>query len=215
MSWLSDFLHPANAYNAAQNQSNQYYNQAQGGLQPYSDMGQNAGGALQKMLEQLSDPQKLQGEWLKNYEQSPYAQQLQGQAQSSGMDAASQMGLMGSSSALNNIQQQSGNIMQKDRNDYLQNLMQQYNQGLGLGENLYGQGANAAGQMGQNAMTQGGNMANLEYGKRQAGPEMLGGLGKGAIQMLMQYLTGGMGEGGFGRGMWSPKTPSGVTNNYY
>jgi len=193
MSWFSEFFHPGNAYKNAANTSQQYYNQAQQGLQPYNQNGQQAGGDLMSMLQQLMNPEELQNKWASGYEESPYAKQLQNQAQSSGLDAASQMGLMGSNAALSNIEGQGANIMQGDRQNYMNDLMTKLQAGMGLGENIYGQGASAAGQMGQNAMTQGSNMANLKFNQENAGPAMLGKMGSGALQMLMQYLTAGMG----------------------
>jgi hypothetical protein len=190
MSWLSELLHPGNAYKKAGDVSNQFYNQSQNQLTPYNQMGQQAGGDLQSMLQKLMDPKAFQSELMQGYEQSPYAQQMLKQNQSSGLDAASQMGLMGSSGALNNIQQGAGNIMNQDRNQYLQNLLDMYGQGTGIAQGLYGQGASSAGQQSQNAMNQGNTMSALNFGGHQAGSNMLSNLGSGALQMMMNYLTG-------------------------
>lgn len=208
MSWLSQLFNPGGAYKDAANTSSDYYNQAQQGLQPYNQNGQQAGTDLQSLYQKLMNPQGLMDEWNKGYETSAGAKQLMGQATTSGMDAASQMGLMGSSSALNNVQTGATNIMNQDRENYLKNLMGMTTEGANIGQNMYGTGANAAGQMGTNAMNQGDTQATLKMKGAQAGPEMLGGMGKGALSLLMQYLTGGMGQGGGGRGMWQP------TNNY-
>lgn len=202
MSWLDDLFNPGKKYSAAQDQMSNYFNQAQSGLQPYNQMGQQAGGNLQEMMQKFMNPGELQNEWSQGYETSPYAQQLMGQAKESGLDAASSMGLMGSSAALNNIQNQSGNIMQSDRQNYMNDLMQKYMQGMGIGQNMYNQGGNAANQMGQNAMNMGQNMGGLEYGKQGAGSDylmrMLGGLGG----FGKNWLTGGFGTGDYGRGMF-------------
>lgn len=173
MSWLSEFLHPGNAYDKARQAEEQYYQEAQGYRQPYMEQGQKAGGTLQEMLNKLSNPQELQNEWIKGYETSPYAKQLQEQAQTGGLDAASAMGLGGSSAALSNIQKGSSDIMQKDRDNYLNNIMQKYLAGMGLGESLYGTGANMAGQAAQGAQSMGQDVAGLEYGKNASGRNML------------------------------------------
>jgi len=209
MGFFDDMFNPGKKYQQAGDVMNQYYNQAQGGLKPYDQMGQQAGNYLQDMMNKFMNPGELESEWSKGYETSPYAQQMMGQAKESGMDAASQMGLMGSSAALNNIQNQAGNIMQQDRQHYMDDLMQKYMQGMGIGQNMYGQGASVASQMGQNAMNMGQNMGGLEYGKHAAGPnflmQMLGGLGG----IGKNWLTGGFGQGSYGRGMFQPN------NNYY
>jgi hypothetical protein len=125
------------------------------------------------------------------------------------MDAASQMGLLGSSSALSNIQQGAGNIVEKDRNDYLQKMMDMYNQAGGLAGGMYQVGAGAAGQQSTNAMNQGENSAANAFGQYNAGPNMLGQIGKGVGQLATDWLTGGFGTGaaglaGLGRGMFAP-----------
>lgn len=207
MSWLSNLLNPGGGYKQAEQQSKQYYDQAQSGLSPYNQTGQEAGGDIMSMLQKLMNPEQLQNEWSKGYETSPYAQQMMEQAKTSGLDAASSMGLMGSSGALQNIQSGASNIMQGDRQNYLNDLMQKYQAGLNTGQSMYGTGAGAASQMGQNAMNQGNNMANLAFGKYNAGPSMMGKGAGGLLSMLQEYLTGGMGQGDFGRGSWAPKNP--------
>jgi len=148
---------------AAQKKEQQGYDQSQGYLQPYNQNGQDQYGRLNDAAGKLSDPAALQDEWSKSYKNSDYAKQLLSQNQSSGMDAASAMGLSGSSAALGNIQQGAGNIVAQDRQQYMNDLMDKYMKGIGLGQNLYGVGANAAGQQSGQAQTHGENQANLEY----------------------------------------------------
>ena len=187
MSWLSNLFNPGGGYNKAEQQLGDYYNQGQQKLDPYNQNGMESGNQLMEFLKKLSNPGELQNEWSQGYETSPYAQQAMGQAKESGLDAASSMGLMGSSSALNNIQNQSSNIMQKDRQQYMDDLMQKYMSGIGLGENMYGAGANAANQQSQNANKFGENMAGLEFGKYNAGPNMITG-GIGAIMKFIESM---------------------------
>jgi hypothetical protein len=193
MGWFDDFLHPERAYQKAQDTSSQYFDQAQAGLNPYNQMGQQAGGSLQEMMQKFMNPGQLENEWSQGYEMSPYAQQQMGLSKQSGLDAASSMGLMGSSAAVNNIQNQAGNIMQQDREKYMKDLMEKYMAGMGIGQNMYNQGGSAAGQMSQNAMNQGNNMAGMEYNKNAAGANMFGDmLGKGA-SMFGSVFGGPMG----------------------
>src|SRR5690242_21870541 len=104
-------FNPGAAYGDAADELKKYYGQAMQGEQqaqqqfsPYINRGNEAGGSLMDFLNQLSNPQALESQWTSGYETSPYAQQLLSKNQSSGMDAASQMGLLGSSTALQNIQ---------------------------------------------------------------------------------------------------------------
>ena len=211
MSWLSQWLHPGDAYKKAGEQSAQYYNQAQNYQQPYNQNGQQAGQNLTQAGNSLLNPEELQSQWASNYEMSPYAKQLQGQAMSSGLDSAASMGLMGSSAALGNLQQGATDVMQKDRQQYMDDLMQKYTQGIGLNQNIYNQGANSASQMGQNAMNQGQAQAGMSYGQNQAGANRLGDIFGTLGNFGANYLTGGMGQGGGDswRGMFSPPQQQG------
>ena len=211
MSWLTDFFHPGQAYGKAAEANKQGYEQGQAMRQPFIQQGQEAGNGLMDMYNNMMDPGALQNEWAQGYETSPYAQQMMGQAQSSGMDAASQMGLMGSSAALNNIQNQSSNIMQGDRQNYMNDMMQKYMSAMGLGENMYGQGANMAGQ-GANAAGQfGQQQAGYLGNQAAAGGNMLGNmLGGGAA------LAGGIFGGPMGGavGNWFGKKIGNQQNNW-
>lgn len=204
MSWLSSFMHPERGYNAAQDTMNNYYNQGQGYLNPYNTQGQQAGQAIGGAMNKLLDPVALQDEWMKNYNTSEQAKQALANNKEQGLGAASSMGLMGSSSAIRGIEGKAGEINANDRQSYLNDLMQKYMGGVGLGQSIYGTGAQAAGQMGQNAMNMGQNSAGLQFGKTNAPGDMFGKMGGSAMKLIMDYLTGGMGTGSYGRGAWSP-----------
>lgn len=198
-------------YNQAQNANQDYYNQGQGMRQPWINQGQQVGTQLQGMLGKLMNPEELQSEWTKGYQQSPYAQQMLQQNQASGLDAASSMGLMGSSGALGNIQQGAGNIVNADRHEYLNDLMNKYMQAIGLGQNMYNTGAQMAGQGAQGAQNQGQfgvqsalqnagimnqfgeNQANMKYNQGAAGGNMMGGLLGGAAGLFGSALGGPIG----------------------
>jgi len=80
-----------------------------------------------------------------------------------------------------------------DRQNYLDSLMQKYLAGAGISQGIYGQGANAAGQMGQNAMNMGQNSAEMAYGKQNAGGNMLSGLIGQGIGVAGSALGGPIG----------------------
>jgi hypothetical protein len=175
MSWLSDFLNPGRAYDAAGNKMKKYYEQGKGYTQPY--------------LDALKDPRQLQADWINSYEASPYANQTRDTAMQGGLNAASSMGLMGSSAALQAMQGGASNIMNADRQAYLNDLMNKYQMGAGMAQNAQ-----------QNEMNMGNQMGGLEFGRRQAGSNMIG----QGLNLAGNWLTGGFGQGGFGRGMFQP-----------
>lgn len=168
MSWLSKFMNPQKGYESGQNELNKYYNQSQGYLNPYNQNGQNAYGGLNDAMNKLLNPQQLQDEWSKGYETSDAAKQDIADAQRYGQDAASSMGLNGSSAALNAIQGGASNIGAHDKQQYMNDLMQKYMTGTGIGQNIYGVGAGAAGQMSQNANNMGQNSAGMAYNQENA-----------------------------------------------
>ena len=218
MSWLSSFLHPERGYAAGQGQLDKYYNQGQGYQQPYNQAGQNALPGLQEAQNNLLHPEQLQSQWMDSYETSPWAQQQQQQSQQQGLDAASSMGLMGSQPALQAIQGGSANIGMQDRQNYLNDLMQKYQAGTNLGQNIYGIGAQAGGQMGQRADQMGQDSAQMQYNRTNAPGNMLGGLMGTAAQLggaamggpiggamgakLAQYM-GASQPGSYNPGSWS------------
>lgn len=193
MGMLDSFFSPGNAYKKAGKQLQRYYTDAQGALQPYNQHGQDQFQRLMDQANALNDPAALQAKWASGYEMSPSARMMTEQAKNSGLDAASSMGLMGSGAAVNNIQQSAGNIMQNDRQNYMNDLMQKYMASIGIGQNLYGTGANAAGAMSNNAMKHGENMAGVAYGQQAAPGDMFGKLLSMGANGIMNYQTGGMG----------------------
>ena len=195
MSWLSSFLHPEKGYKAAQEQLDKYYQQAQGNLQPYNQNGQDVYGKYKDAMDKLLNPGGLQDEWSKNYQESDIAKQNEAMASQSGLNAAQQMGLNGSSPALQAIQSGTAGIVAGDRQKYLDDLMQKYMAGIGIGKDIYGTGANAAGKQSDNAMTQGQNSAQTQFNQKNAQGDMFG--------KLLGYGTGLVGSALGGRG-WNP-----------
>lgn len=177
MSWFSSFMHPGRPYQDAQDQMNKYYNTAQGYLEPYNQGGVTAGTHLQTALEKLMNPGALREEWLKDYSLSDEAKQAQDMATESGMDAASSMGLMGSSPAIQAIQSGTATIGLEDKQRYLKDLMDKYTAGIGLGENIYGVGANTAGQSSTQTINMGDWTGTNTANRTGAGGRTLGGLG--------------------------------------
>lgn len=195
---ISSFLHPEEGYKKAGQQMQKYYVDAQGKLQPFVEQGQSQYNRLNTQANQLGDPTQLENQWVDSYSMSPYAQHLLNQAKESGLDAASSMGLMGSSAALNNIQNSAGNIMQSDRQQYMNDLMQKYMASIGIGQDIYGTGATAASGQSQNAMNQGQNMGQTAFNVQNAPGELFGKILGAAGNAAINYQTGGLGGGAAG-----------------
>lgn len=187
---LNSFLHPEDAYRGAQEEANRGHKEAQGYETPYWQQGIDQMGRLNEAENSLLDPEALQAKWAKNYETSPYAKQLLAQNQTSGLEGASSMGLMGSSAALGNIQQGAGNIVAKDRQQYMDDLMKKYMEGIGLGKNIYGIGAGMGATLGGQAEEHGRDIAGLEYGRQRAPGELFGKLAGAAAN----YFVPGLGS---------------------
>lgn len=188
---INSFLNPERPYEAAEKALGQGYNEAQGYQRPYQQQGLDQYGRLNTAENALLNPGELENQWANQYQISPYAQNLLGQNQAQGLDAASSMGLIGSSAALNNIQTGAGNIVSKDRQQFLQDLMQKYMAGIGLGENIYGIGANTAGNMGNRAFNQARDVAGLRYGAEAAPGAQFGRLLGMGTDLALNYGTGG------------------------
>ncbi len=190
-SMINRFLSPEDAYKDAENVSNQQWQQTQGYAKPWIDQGNSQYGRLNTATGDLLDPTGMENRWSSSYETSPYAQQMLKENQGAGLDAASSMGLMGSSAAVNNIQTGAHNIVNQDRQQYMNDLMQKYMAGIGLGQNMYGTGANIAGTMAGLSNQHGDTMAGLKYGESAAPGAMFGKLAGMGIDMGLNYATGG------------------------
>lgn len=173
---INSFLNPGQGYKDAAKEAGKGYKEAQGYQQPFYQQGLDAYGGLNSAYQKLLNPAALQEEWSKAYQTSPEAQRMLQMNMGQGMDAASAMGLMGSSGALQNIQQGAGDINLKDRQNFLNDLMQKYMAGIGLGQNIYGIGAGAGQNMGNRAFEHGNNLAGLKYGETNSPGQMFGGL---------------------------------------
>lgn len=204
-------LDPAKGYQAAMGPMQEYYNQAQGYMMPYMQQGQQAYQPMSNAMNRLLNPQDLQNEWIQGYQTSPYANALANEAQQSGLSAASSMGLLGSSPALQALQAGTSRIVAQDRDNYLNNLMQKYMTGAQMAQGLYGQGSQMASMLGQNAMNQGQMLGQMAYGKQASRSNMLGGLlgaGAGALMggpmgALAGSAIGQQGQGANQMGMLS------------
>lgn len=189
---LKSFTHPEKGYEKAQDQFARYYPEAQGYLSPYNQYGHEAHGQLNTAIQSLMNPTDLYDQFLNNYHQSDASKYAQGRAQQSGLNALSSMGLLGSTPGLQAIQAGTNQIAAEDEERFIERMINQYLQGAGLAQGIFGQGASAANQLGQNATNMGQNQAEMAYGKQNAPGQLFGGL-----------LKAGLGASGGGGGGWS------------
>ncbi len=205
MDMISSFLNPEDAYSEAANVMQNYWNEGKKYSQPYANRGNEVYPQLSEAMQKLLNPQALQNEWSQGYEESPYAHQLIDINKGQGMDAASSMGLLGSSGALQNIQQGAGMISAQDRRNYMTDLMEKFMKGIGIGGDIYNTGASSANSLMTGALNTGQDMASLKFGEERAPgalfENLLKGLGNASSAGL--FSSGGIGSGG---GKWAART---------
>jgi hypothetical protein len=191
---MNDFWHPEKGYKEAAKKMQEAWRQAQGFQEPFRQAGVDQLPKLTGAQDRLLDPSGLLAEWMSKYETSPFAQRSMENAKTAGLDTASSMGLMGSSAALNNIQQSSADIMNADRQQFLNDLMQKYMTGIGIGQDIYGKGAATAGNMGNQAVGVGENLGAAAYGAKTAKSNLI----KDLLAMGGKAAMASGGFGGFG-----------------
>lgn len=197
---IDSFIHPEKGYQAAGDEMQKMWQQIQGfnnqGLgyqQPYQTAGAAQIPTLNNAENQLLNPSDLLAKWMDSYSTSPFAKTSMMNAKNAGLDAASSMGLMGSSPALKNIQQSSADIMNADRQQFLNDLMQKYMTGIGIGQNIYGIGGQTAGNMatnmanlGRTGLNVGENLGQAAYGVQNAPGDRIMNIGAMLAKMYMQ-----------------------------
>lgn len=211
---ISSFLNPDDAYEKSQDALRNQWGETKEFLAPFREKGLEQYPQISEAIKRLMSGD-LQNDWISKYDTSSYAQRVMDMEKQKALEAASSMGLMGSSGALNNIQQGSADIQSKDRQQFLNNLMQEYMSGLGLSSNLYNTGAGVSSNLAGLGSQYGQNYAGLEYGKQAAPGQLFGqllgaaigagtGMGGGGMGGFggMSSMSGG-GYGGFGSNRWN------------
>lgn len=174
------------SYRKAGKEINRGWNEASGYMKPYQEAGLGQLPGLQEAISKLLSPEGLQNKWAEGYAESPYAKDALKRSNDIGLDNASSMGLSGSSAALENLQRTGSSIMNQDRQQYLNDLMQKYMMGLQGSGGIYGAGANMAGALGQGAITSSENIAKMKYGQNSATGDM--------FSSLLGSFLGGYGQ---------------------
>jgi uncharacterized protein YfiM (DUF2279 family) len=178
---LTGLMNPGRGYRNAQREQEKYYNQAQGYLQPYATHGEEAYGNLSGAMNNLMNPSAFYDQLLGNYHQSDASRFAQERAMENGLRGMSSMGMLGSTPGLQALQAGASQICAEDEQRYIDRMINQYLQGAGIAQGIYGQGANAASAMGGNAMNMGGIAGDTAYNRAAAPGQMFSNLlGTGA-----------------------------------
>ena len=148
---------------------------------PYWNAGTGAIGDYQNWLQGQKDPSQFINNLMGQYNESPYAHNMQQQAMNAGTNFGSANGLTGSSALAQQMQQNAGNIASGDMNSWLQNVLG-INTQYGAGQqNLMNMGQNAANSLTNMYQNTGKNMGDAAYGsemgKQQDKHDFWGGLG--------------------------------------
>ena len=189
---INSFLNPQEGYEKAGDAITNSWNQGRSFLQPYQDAGTGQVPILNNAIDRLLNPVGLQDEWMKSYEMSPYATHLRDSAMASGLDSASQQGLLGSSAALNNIETTSGHIVSSDAQNYLKGLIDKYLAGVESSRGLVNTGLNAGSTLTGGALQTGQNLGAANLGAANAPGELFGKLLGTAAGMYSGKLGMGM-----------------------
>jgi hypothetical protein len=176
MGLFSSWLHPEKGYKAGQGQLDKYYSQGMNFVTPYANQGKDVYLPMVTAMADLLNPQALQDRWRAGYTESAAAKNAEARAQEHGLSAASSMGLLGSSPALQAIQAGTAEIGAADEQKYMEDLMDKYKTALGIGTSIYGTGATAAGLGANAAGNMGENSANMAYGAQNSPGSLMNGL---------------------------------------
>jgi hypothetical protein len=168
-------------YDAYSNEYKNYAGQGVNAQQPYYNAGTGAIKDYQDWLTKQKDPTGFINNLMGQYQESPYAHNLQQQSINAGQNAASASGLSGSTPLMQQLQQNAGNISSQDQNQWLQNVLginTQYGQGQ---NNLINGGRESANTLSNLYNQMGQHLGEAAYGrtagKKQDFWNTLGGIG--------------------------------------
>lgn len=189
----------AQAYGNIPGQLQPYYQQGQAQLQPYQQAGQAALNPYQNVLNQIQG--QTNGQWMNQYQQSPYAKYLTNTGLNSMNNAAAATGTLGSGANQQQNAQLSSQIAGQDMQNYFNNMQSQNQMQLGGWGDLIHGGQQAAGQSANMYGQLGNNIASILAGQASANLNSQIGQGQGKQSGFgdLAGLIGGDG-GTFGAG---------------
>jgi hypothetical protein len=153
-------------YKSAMKQYQKYFQGATGAQNPFYNAGTQGMNNYQNWLQGQQDPSGFINKLMGQYQESPFAKNLQRQSMLAGQNAASASGLTGSTPFAQQMQQNAANIASGDQNQWLQNVLginTQYGQGQ---NNLMQGGQHSADILSQLFSEMGGRMGQGAYGQK-------------------------------------------------
>lgn len=163
-------------------------------LQPYNQAGMNAMGQYSQALNGMSNPVGYMNNIMSQYQQSPQAQFETQEMQRASNNSAAAGGQLGSPAQQMAVSRYQNQISNADQQRFFNNAQGINNQYLGGLQGLTGQGFNAAGQMNQNRMGLGDDLAtllqNMGLSQGMSDKSVGGGIGNliGGLGSLAMFL---------------------------
>lgn len=204
----------ANEIQQGINSLNTQYGAGQKVLQPWESQGLNAFGQYGQAINGMSNPGQFYNNIMSQYQQSPAAQLQMQQGTLAANNAAAAGGMLGSGAAQKGMINYANQVTNSDMQNYFNNQMGIQGQYLGGLQNQFGTGFDAAGQLNNNYMNLGnqlaqqyGNMGAAQYGGNTSsygGMDSLMGMfggssfGQGLFGDASNWLGGMFGGGGGG-----------------
>lgn len=153
-------------YGDAMKQYKKYFQGATGAQNPFYNAGTQGMGNYQNWLQGQQDPSAFINKIMGQYQESPFAKNIQQQSMRAGQNAASAEGTLGSTPFAQQMQQNAGQIASADQNNWLSHVLginSQYGQGQ---QNLMQGGQRSADMLSQLFSDMGGRMGEGAYGQR-------------------------------------------------
>lgn len=150
----------------AQDYMQKMYGNSQQQINPFVQGGQGAMGDIQKYLQGI--PGQMNGNWLQNYQQSPYNKYLMDTGLTAANNAAAGAGVLGSGANQQENMQLANKIAGQGLQDWFGNNMALSNQYLQGQQGLYGGGLQGALGMGQLGADYGKSIADMMAAGSQA-----------------------------------------------
>ena len=174
-------------------------------LNPFYQGGKGELPGYMQNYQRMLDPNKMIGDWMSKYQESPWAKQQLQKGQGAISNAASASGGLGGTNYGQNMVDYTQQVVNADQKNYLNNLMNTYDKGLGHQQGMVGMGGQMGDRMGGNLM----NLAQMlgqgygEMGRAGMGQEMAKGQERNNLFSSLGGIAGNLfgGSGGlFGAG---------------
>jgi hypothetical protein len=198
MSWISKALGISSGQNPA-NAAMPYLNQIPGvghtAYDPYIQQGQQAGSRLGGEYERQLDPTTFMNDIMGHYKQSEGYQGRRDELMKGMGSAAAQGGYAGTPLAQEQYGQQANKLMADDEENYLQNALKIYGQGISGERDFYDKGYGASGSLADLLGSNLSQQAGVAYQGADSQNQQRQALVKGLTDMIAKI--GGAAAGGF------------------